>query len=41
MRLEQLLCAGHVAGRLGRQLHAGQRQRDELDQIGFIIDYEY
>ena len=41
LRLEQLLRARDVARRLRGELHARQRQRDELDQIGLIIDDQY
>ena len=38
--LEQFLRGRHVARRLRRHLHARQRQRDELDEVGFVIDYQ-
>ena len=41
LRFEQLLRRGDVAGRLRRELHARQRERDQLDQIGLVVDYEY
>ena len=39
--LSSFFARGHVAGRLRRELHARQRQRHELDEIGLIIDDEY
>ena len=39
--LEQFLGTGHVTGRLRAELHASQRQRDQFDQVGFIINDEY
>jgi hypothetical protein len=41
LRFEEFLGAGHVARRLRRQLHARQRQRDQLDQIGLVIHHQH
>ena len=38
LRLEEFLRAGDVTRRLRGELHARQRQRDEFDEVGLIID---
>ena len=38
LRLEQFLRAGDITRRLGGELHARERQRDEFDEVRLIID---